>query len=83
MNKMEDLLIFTQPTCSPCKIIVPKATEYATQAGITYKVIDVNSPNPEDHRLSDNIHWTPTLILHGKEVQIEDLENIAKAGRQR
>jgi len=79
-----DLIIYHMKGCKPCKLAVPKATEYAKASGLTYRIVDVQSEDPEDQRLSAGIMWTPTFILHGREVEIKELTELArKAGEPR
>ncbi len=81
MEKKIDLLIFTQEGCLPCLKYIPKAMKYADAAGLTYRVVDVNSDDAEDRRLSRGVEWTPTFVLRGVEVELSELSRLARRGR--
>jgi hypothetical protein len=76
-----DLIIYHMKGCKPCHLAVPMATEYAKAAGLSYRVVDVQSEDPEDQRLSIGIRWAPTFILRGMEVEMKELAELAKAGK--
>jgi hypothetical protein len=80
LENKADLIIYHQKGCKPCKTAVPTAIEYAKKIGLTYRVVDVHSIDPEDQRLSLGVKWTPTYILNGKEAQLEELAELAKDG---
>jgi hypothetical protein len=76
-----DLIIYHTKGCKPCHLAIPIATEYAKAAGLSYRVVDVQSEDPEDQRLSTGIRWVPHFALHGREVGLKELAELAKAGK--
>lgn len=61
-------ILFTSPTCGPCKLMKPLVTAAAEAAGIPLEVTEVGAKSPEVASFS--IRAVPTLVLmdqHNKE----------------
>lgn len=54
-------ILFTSPTCGPCKAMKPVATEAADKAGIPLEVTEVGAESPEVASFA--IRAVPTLVL--------------------
>ena len=54
-------ILFTSPTCGPCKAMKPVATEAADKAGIPLEVTEVGAKSPEVASFA--IRAVPTLVL--------------------
>lgn len=54
-------ILFTSPTCGPCKAMKPIVMAVAEQAGIPIEVTEVGAKSPEVASFS--IRAVPTLVL--------------------
>lgn len=54
-------ILFTSPTCGPCKAMKPIVAAVAEQAGIPLEVTEVGAKSPEV--ASFDIRAVPTLVL--------------------
>ena len=56
-----ELILFTSPTCGPCKLLKPRLAEIAAELGITYHLIELDASNRTEFGRRD-VRSVPVLM---------------------
>lgn len=71
------LLVFTTAWCDACHSEMPRIKQAANKLGLTVQEVNVDRCSVAYKDLCAQIEWVPTLMFNGKEVSIEQLQNMA------
>ena len=75
----KEITIFTAEWCGACKERVPQIMKKAQAAGLKVNLIDIDNVDPKDKKkLLKRVEFVPHIDYMGKEIDEEDLDQLAK-----
>jgi thiol-disulfide isomerase/thioredoxin len=75
----KEIMIFTAEWCGACKRRVPQIMKKAQAAGLKVNLIDIDNVDLKDKKkLLKRVEFVPHIDYMGKEIDEEDLDQLAK-----
>ena len=73
------LTVYTTSWCEACKTELPKIRQSASKLGLTPQIIDLDRCPVNRKDECSKVEWVPTIMLDGKEVSVQQLEQMAES----
>lgn len=74
---MSSLVVYITRWCEACKGELPKIRRSASKLGLTPQIIDVDRCNVKKHPRCETVEFVPTVMLDGREISVQQLEQMA------
>lgn len=73
---MKEVIVFTSPTCAPCKQLKPVLEDLSAQKGFSLRYVEMKPSNQAEF-MTHEVRSVPTVVC----VEIDDEHNQTELGR--